>query len=107
MSSSGRDVFVEIEGKRYSHILDLRTGYPIQDFSNLVVYFPDRTGDKYLSSAALSVLGREKAFAYISKIPGAAAIWVDGAGKPHFLFTPDCKAVWEEEKEILGGVLTN
>jgi FAD:protein FMN transferase len=107
MSSSGRDVFVEIEGRRYSHILDLRTGYPLQDFSTLAIYFPDTGRGEFLSSAAVSVLGRKKAFEFLSGVKGAAAVWVDGDGKSHFLFNKDSAARWEEPNEILGGVLSN
>jgi len=108
MSSAGRDIFVEIEGKLYSHILDLRTGYPVQDFSSLTVYFPGVENSDFLSSAALSVLGRDKAFALLGKMKGAAAVWVDGAGKAHYLTNPDSPAKWDEPKnDFLGGMLGN
>lgn len=105
MSSSGRDMFVEIDGKLYSHILDLRTGYPVENFSSLTIYYPGVDNDDFLASAALSVMGREKAFELLSKMKGTAAVWVDGAGKPHYQINPDSQATWEEDKNILGGLL--
>lgn len=98
MSSSGRESFVEIEGKLYSHILDLRTGYPIENFSNLVVYFPDM--DSAMTSTALAVMGRESAFKVLSGIKGSAALWVDGAGEPSFFLNEASGAKWEEPKGL-------
>lgn len=96
IASSGGDAFVEIEGKRYSHILDLRTGYPIKDFSTFAVYYPGVEDENFLASVSLAVMGREKAFKLLGGIKGSAAVWVDGDGKPSLLLTPASKAKWEE-----------
>lgn len=100
MSSSGRDHFVQIEGKLYSHILDLRTGYPIPDFSNLIVYFPGIKADEYLPSAVLAVMGRPKAFALLGGLKGTAALWLDGSGKYELFLNEHSRAAWEKEKSI-------
>ncbi len=105
ISSSGRDMFVEIEGKLYSHILDLRTGYPIQDFSALTIYYPGIDNEDLLASAALSVLGREKAFALLAKTKGTAAVWVDGSGRTSLFFNETSKARWETDRSWLDRVL--
>ena len=98
MSSSGRDSFVEIEGKLYSHILDLKTGYPIENFSNLMVYFPGIENNNFLASAVLAVMGRDKAFQLLGGMKGTAAVWLDGAGEPSVFVNAASKAVWEEKK---------
>lgn len=95
IASSSGDAFVEIEGKRYSHILDLRTGYPIKDFSTFAVYYPNVEDENFLASVSLAVMGREKAFKLLDGLKGAAAVWVDGEGKPSFLLSPGSKAKWE------------
>lgn len=100
ISSSGRDVFVEIEGKLYSHILDLRTGYPIKDFSTLTIYYPGIEDENFLASAALAVMGREKAFKLLKTVKGSAALWIDGAGKSTFQFNDASKAKWEEDRSF-------
>lgn len=105
ISSSGRDMFVEIEGKLYSHILDLRTGYPIEDFSALTVYYPGVEDENFLASAALAVMGREKAFKMLTGMKGAAAVWVDGDGKSHFLLNDQSKASWEKTRGFTGSLL--
>ncbi|PIS48098.1 MAG: hypothetical protein COT17_00025 [Elusimicrobia bacterium CG08_land_8_20_14_0_20_51_18] len=100
ISSSGRSHFVKIEDKLYSHILSIKTGYPIENFSTLVVYVPDMDMD-FISSAALATMGREKAFDYISKYKGVCAIWVDGAGNVSTLINEDSSCSWEKPKKYL------
>ena len=105
ISSSGRDVFVEIEGKLYSHILDLRTGYPIKDFSTLTIYYPGIEDENFLASAALAVMGRERAFKLLGSMKGTAALWIDGEGKMHPQFNEASKAKWEEDRSSFNRML--
>ena len=100
MSSSGRDHFVQIEGKLYSHILDLKTGYPIPDFSNLIIYFPSIKEDEYIPSAVLAVMGKRKAFALLGRLKGTAALWIDGSGNAELFSNERSKAAWEKDKSI-------
>jgi thiamine biosynthesis lipoprotein len=75
--------FVEIDGVRYSHILDPRTGLGLTRRGSVTVLATDgMTADGY--STALSVLDVESAVALIEQIPGAAAVivWLeDGVTK--------------------------
>lgn len=96
MSSSGREHFVQIEGKLYSHILDLKTGYPLPDFSSLVVYSPHLESESFLASAVLAVMGKEKAFGLLSKMKGTAAVWIDGSGKESLFINDASGARWEK-----------
>jgi len=100
MSSSGREHFVQIEGRLYSHILDLKTGYPLKDFSSLVVYFPRLESENFLSSAVLAVMGREKAFTLLSRMKGSAAVWIDGSGKETVFINEASSVRWEKEKAL-------
>lgn len=100
MSSSGRDHFVQIEGKLYSHILDLKTGYPIPDFSNLIVYYPAMDSENYLPSAVLAVMGKDKAFKLLSGMKGTAALWIDGTGNMSVFAGEGSKARWEKKKSL-------
>jgi thiamine biosynthesis lipoprotein len=73
LATSG-DVFqhVEIEGRRYSHIVDPRTGLGLTDHSLVTVIAPDcATADSL--ATAVSVLGPEKGLRLIESTPGAAA----------------------------------
>ncbi|OGR78106.1 MAG: hypothetical protein A2X32_01750 [Elusimicrobia bacterium GWC2_64_44] len=104
MASSGRDSFVEIEGKLYSHILDIRTGYPIKDFSALYAYFPGIEDGNFMASAALAVMGREKAFKLLGGVKGSAAVWVDEAGKKHLFVNEASGVKWEPPPGLLDRV---
>ena len=96
MSSSGRDHFVQIEGRLYSHILDLKTGYPIDNFSNLTVFLPDMENGNFLASAVLAVMGQDKAFKLLGAIKGSSAVWVDGQGAPTVYTNPSATVKWEK-----------
>ncbi|GAB4033362.1 MAG: FAD:protein FMN transferase [Elusimicrobiota bacterium] len=99
VSSSGRSHFVEIEGKLYSHILNIKTGYPIENFSNLIVYLP-QIKENFISSAALAILGKEKAFEIVSAQKGACAVWIDGSGAISYFAAPDSPCRWEKPKKF-------
>lgn len=100
MSSSGREHFVQIEGKLYSHMLDLKTGYPLEDFSSLVVYFPKLDSESFLASAVLAVMGKEKALGVIGRMKGAAAVWIDGSGKETVLVNEGSGAKWSKSRRL-------
>lgn len=67
--------FVQIGGRRYSHIVDPRTGLGLTDHSSVTVVTPDATTADALASA-VSVLGPEKGLKLVEDTPGAAALIV-------------------------------
>jgi thiamine biosynthesis lipoprotein len=73
LATSG-DMFqhVEIGGKRYSHIVDPRTGYGLTDHSLVTVVAPDSMIANGLTTA-ISVLGPERGLKLVEETPGAAA----------------------------------
>jgi thiamine biosynthesis lipoprotein len=76
VSTSG-DAFqyLDIDGRRYSHILDPRTGVGLTDRSGVVVVARDCMSADSLATA-VSVLGPAKGLALIDETPGAAALIV-------------------------------
>jgi thiamine biosynthesis lipoprotein len=66
---------VEIEGRRYSHIVDPRTGVGVAGPAAVTVIAPDCTTADALATAA-SVLGPTQAAAFIAGSPGCAARFV-------------------------------
>ena len=66
---------VEIEGRRYSHIVDPRTGVGVAGPAAVTVIAADCTTADAMATAA-SVLGPEKAVAVIDGTPGCAARFV-------------------------------
>jgi len=63
--------FVVIDGKRYSHIIDPKTGIGLTDHSQVTVVAPDGITADGLSTA-VSVLGPEKGLKLIETTPHAA-----------------------------------
>jgi len=65
--------FVEINGQRYSHVLDPRTGLGLTARCGVSVIAPNgMTADAF--STAVSVLGVERGLALIQESPGTAAL---------------------------------
>ncbi len=72
--------YVEIDGKRYSHIVNPKTGLGLTDHSMVTVIARDCTTADALASA-VSVLGPEKGLQLVEKTDGAAAIIVRQPGE--------------------------
>jgi thiamine biosynthesis lipoprotein len=79
---------VEIDGLRYSHIIDPRTGLGVVGPTAVTVVAPDCTTADALATAA-SVLGPERSAAVIAGTAGCAArfVWVEGDQVRHS-YTP-------------------
>jgi FAD:protein FMN transferase len=77
VSTSG-DQFqhVELDGVRYSHIVDPRTGIGLTNQLQVTVVARDSTTADALATA-ISVLGREKGLRLIKQFPGASVLWGD------------------------------
>ncbi|MDE0737232.1 MAG: FAD:protein FMN transferase, partial [Pirellulaceae bacterium] len=72
--------FVEIGGRRYSHILDPRTGLGLSTRSSVTVIAADATAADGLASA-VSVLGPQQGLSLIERFQGAAALVVQSNGQ--------------------------
>jgi thiamine biosynthesis lipoprotein len=70
---------VEIDGVRYSHIVDPRTGLGVAGPAAVTVIAPDATAADALATAA-SVLGPAEASGFLGRFPGAVArfTWREG-----------------------------
>lgn len=81
LATSG-DVFqrLEIGGRRYSHIIDPRTGVGLTDHSLVTVIAKDCTTADSLATAA-SVLGPEKGLRYVESVPEAEGYLVRKPGE--------------------------
>lgn len=74
--------FVEIEGRRYSHLVDPRTGMGLTDHSSVTVIAPDTITADGLASA-VSVLGPKEGLKLIDATQGTATLIVRSPnGKP-------------------------
>lgn len=74
VSTSGDVVqYVEIAGKRYSHIVDPRTGMALMDHCRVMVVGPSGMAADAITKA-VGVLGPEKGLKVIDETPGMAAM---------------------------------
>ena len=83
-AATSGDLFqrLDIGGRRYSHILDPRTGIGLTDHSLVTVLAPDGTTADSLSTA-VSVLGPERGLNLVDRTPDAAALVIRAPdGKP-------------------------
>jgi len=74
-TSGDRWQYVEIDGTRYSHLVDPRTGLGLTDHSSVTVVAPDGITADGLASA-VSVLGPEAGLKLIEDTPGTEALIV-------------------------------
>ena len=69
--------YVTIGGRRYSHIVDPRTGWPESEVSSATVIGPDATNTDPLATA-LTILGPEQGVKLIESLPGYECLIVTG-----------------------------
>jgi len=69
--------YTMIEGRRYSHIVDPKTGIGLTDHSSVSVVAPDGATADALATA-VAVLGPEKGLKLVDSTPGAAAYILRG-----------------------------
>jgi thiamine biosynthesis lipoprotein len=81
-TSGDYERFFEIDGKRYHHIIDPRTGRPSSGCMSATVIGPEATfGDGI--ATAMCVLGPEAGMAIIEKLDRVEAVLVDMDGRVH------------------------
>jgi len=72
--------YVSVAGKRYGHVIDPRSGEPLQRARVAAVLAPDGATAEALSKALL-ILGEKEGVALLETIPGADGILVDENGE--------------------------
>lgn len=78
-TSGDVEQFVEIAGKRYSHLIDPSTGIGLTTRIQVTVVTPTGIQADSLASA-LSVLGTERGTKFVQKLSGVSAYFVEGVG---------------------------
>ncbi len=76
-TSGSYERFVEINGRRYSHIIDPRTGLPVDNGLGSVSVIAPTAMEADALSTTLFVLGREAGSTFISARPGCTAVFID------------------------------
>ena len=93
---------VEIDGVRYSHIVDPRTGLGVTGQTAVTVIAPDATTADALATA-LSVLGPEAGQHVVERFPGCAArfMWLKD-GREYLLDSPGWPGTGPLKKPVTG-----
>ena len=81
-TSGSYEKFVSFNGKRYSHIIDPRTGYPAQGIVSISV-FAKQTEIADALATGVFVLGVEVGLDLINQLKGIECVMVDDKGKIH------------------------
>jgi thiamine biosynthesis lipoprotein len=84
LSTSGSyEKFFQLNGRTYCHIMDPRTGVPVQGVLQTTVIGPDGTTTEALSKP-MFVMGTDKGTKYLSGFPRVSGLWVVGdIASPH------------------------
>ena len=89
VSTSGdAERFVEIDGQRYSHIINPVTGLGVVDRASVTVVAPDGATADALETSVY-ILGPERGLKLVEETPGAAALYVRSTPGRH----PDLRVV--------------
>ena len=84
ISTSGDyENYFEIDGVRYGHIIDPRTGYPAKGVQSVTIIGPDAELADALATAVF-VMGVETGLDFIEQLPGYDCIIVDGLNVIHY-----------------------
>ena len=81
-TSGDYERFILKDGKRYHHILDPRTGYPVTHTRSVTVLAPSSFLADTLDTAVF-VMGWEKGMKLIESLPGVEAVIVDAKNQLH------------------------
>ncbi|MGQ1911624.1 FAD:protein FMN transferase [Marinifilum sp. RC60d5] len=75
VTSGNYEKFILIDGERYSHIIDPRTGYPVKGLSSVTIICPNAELADALATSVF-VLGKEDGLKLINKLKGIECIMV-------------------------------
>ena len=75
-TSGSYERFVEIDGRRYSHIIDPRTGIPVDNGLGSVSVIAPTAMEADACSTTLFVLGRKAGAAFLAARPGCTAVFI-------------------------------
>lgn len=98
-TSGSYEQYVDYRGKRYSHIIDPRTGFPVDDVLQVTIVAPTAMAADGLSTTCF-VLGAEAGVEYLTRYPECEALFVLDDGRKRFslVMTEGFSAVFEAGK---------
>ncbi|HHT9119989.1 MAG TPA: FAD:protein FMN transferase [Candidatus Hypogeohydataceae bacterium YC41] len=98
-TSGDYERFFNVNGKRYCHILDPRTGWPVEGMVSVTVVAPDATEADALSTSVF-VLGEENGRELLESLKGTSAIVVcERDGEINLKVTRGMEKILKEESK--------
>ena len=82
VTSGNYEKYVSFNGKRYSHIIDPRTGYPATGIISATVFAPSAELADALATS-IFVMGIEAGIDRIEQLPGVECLIIDESGRMH------------------------
>jgi len=80
VTSGNYEKYVELNGKKYTHIIDPRTGWPVSGLTSATVFAPKAELADALATSVF-VMGRDTGLDFINQLPGVECVIVDDNGK--------------------------
>jgi thiamine biosynthesis lipoprotein len=78
-TSGDYEQYLEVDGRRYSHIIDPRNGWPVERFASVTVIAPRGVAADALATA-LSVLPADEGIELVRRISATEAMLIDAKG---------------------------
>lgn len=80
VTSGNYEKYVEFNGKKYTHIIDPRTGWPVSGLTSVTVFAPKAELADALATSVF-VMGLDTGLNLINQLPGVECVIVDDNGK--------------------------
>lgn len=80
VTSGSYEKYAEIEGKRYAHIINPKTGYPVSGLTSVTVYGDSAEFANALSTSVM-VLGEKEGLKLLDQFPGYRGLLISDKGR--------------------------
>lgn len=97
VTSGNYEKFVEIDGVRYCHIIDPKTGWPVENLASVTVVSPDAEFADALATTVF-VLGREDGMKLVDHLEGVECLIIDSDGNRYLSANLEAR-YWKDEKD--------
>jgi thiamine biosynthesis lipoprotein len=104
-TSGNYERFVTIGGRRYAHVLDPRTGKPVEGMAGVTVVARS-AAEADAMSTALFVTGTNGAATILAGLPGCEALWVPDRRPLELVVTPGFRALFTPRRDIASRLST-
>jgi len=96
-TSGDYEKFFVINGKRYSHIINPQSGFPVENLSSVTVLADSATKADALSTA-FSVMGKNKTEEFVTKSNDVGVMIIDGDRRNYKVFKSEMfKSIQESD----------